>query len=59
MIACVVITRGGSPNGSRRVARRAAALLDHNLTVGIGQVSGLLGLGPGCILHRGIELNVV
>jgi hypothetical protein len=38
VIACVVRTRGGSPNGSRRVARRAAALLDHNLTVGIDQV---------------------
>jgi len=25
VIACVVRTRGGSPNGSRRVARRAAA----------------------------------
>jgi hypothetical protein len=35
-----VITRGGSPNGSRRVARRAAALLDQNLTVGIDQVFG-------------------
>src|SRR5262249_9650172 len=27
VIACVVITRGGSPNGSRRAARRAAARL--------------------------------
>ena len=38
VIACVVRTRGGLPNGSRRVARRAAALLDHNLTVRIDRV---------------------
>src|SRR5262249_51681895 len=38
VIACVVITRGGSPNGSRRVARRAAATFDHSFTVGIDQV---------------------
>jgi hypothetical protein len=51
VIACVVITRGGSPNGSRRVARRAAALLDQNLTVGIDQVSGLRvkGLVESCL----------
>src|SRR5215217_1506819 len=29
VIACVVRTRGGSPNGSRRVARRAAASFDR------------------------------
>jgi hypothetical protein len=45
VIACVVITRGGSPNGSRRVARRAAALLNHNLTVGIDQAGAALVFG--------------
>src|SRR3954447_16203177 len=34
VIACVVITRGGSPNGSRRVARRAAASLTITLRFG-------------------------
>ena len=34
VIACVVITRGGSPNGSRRVARRAAAFLTITLRFG-------------------------
>src|SRR5271165_5826033 len=34
VIACVVITRGGSPNGSRRVARRAAATLTITLRFG-------------------------
>ena len=50
VIACVVITRGGSPNGSRRVARRAAASLDHNLTVRIDQVvwSRASGLVESC-----------
>ena len=34
VIACVVITRSGSPNGSRRVARRAAALSTITLRSG-------------------------
>ena len=55
MIACVVITRGGSPNGSRRVARRAAASLDHNLTVRIDQVSGFRAEGLVESCHRQID----
>src|SRR5208337_2122584 len=49
VIACVVITRGGSPKGSRRVARRAAALF-YNLTVRIDQVRGGFAIGSGRIL---------
>ena len=52
VIACVVITRGGSPNGSRRVARRAAASLDHNLTVRIDQVFWSSANRPGRFLLR-------
>ncbi len=48
VIACVVITRGGSPKGSRRVARPAAALF-YNLMVRVDQVRGVFPTRAGLV----------
>ena len=58
VIACVVITRGGSPKGSRRVARPAAALV-YSLTVRIDQVRGGFAIGPGRILCPQVRFDSI